>query len=272
MQKLVWSLAAISILGSAAWAQDCAGAPSYTSAGLEARDAAECSLVEAPACQRIRPASTNAIFIGTVLSIRESDGRTVLNGECAKTLLQTVTVKVGESFVGNASGTVTIKAGDINGFYFRRHERFLIFARLQAGGTFEVTSCGGTKKLHDAANDVDYLRSWASRPQGADLFGQAWIRVDKDHPEHMVGFLGRGLTGAKVSVLGPKAVNLVTDKLGHYEVPNLPHGKYEVSIDVPFATYPAKSQTVDLVERGCAEVNFHVDPFSTQSENSLQKK
>lgn len=195
-----------------------------------------------------------------------------MNGECAKTLLQTVTVKVVESFIGNASGTVTIKAGDINGFYFRSYERFLIFARRQAAGTFTVTSCGGTKKLRDAAKDVIYLRSWASRPKGSDLFGQAWIRVNKDDPEHMVGFLGRGLTGAKVSVLGPKHVSVVTDKLGHYEVPNLPQGKYEVSINVPFATYPAKSQTVDLAERGCAEVNFHVDPFSTQSENSLKKK
>jgi hypothetical protein len=67
-------------------------------------------------------------------------------------------------------------------------------------------------------------------------------------------------------------MSMVTDKLGHYEVPDLPPGKYEVSIDVPFATYPAKLQTVDLVERGCAEVNFHVDPSSTQSESSLQKK
>jgi len=269
---LAWLLAALSISGSGLWAQNCTGAPSYTSEGLEARDAAECRLVEAPACQRIRPASTDAIFIGTVLRISESDGHAVLNGECAKTPLQTVTVEVGESFVGNASGTVTIRAGDINGFYFRSHERFLIFARRQADGTFTVTSCGGTKKLRDAAKDVVYLRSWASRPLGSSLFGQAWIRVNRDNPEHMVGFLGRGLTGAKVSVLGSKPISVVTDKLGHYELPNLPPGKYEVSIDVPFATYPAKSQTVDLVERGCAEVNFHVDPFSTQSENLLQKK
>jgi hypothetical protein len=91
--------------------------------------------------------------------------------------------------------------------------------------------------------------------------------MNKDDTEHMVGFLGRGLTAARVSVLGPKSVSVVTDKLGHYEAPNLPPGKYEVSIDVPFGTYPAKSQTVDLVERGCAEVNFHVDPSSKQSES-----
>jgi hypothetical protein len=253
-------------------AQDCTGAPSYTTEGLEARDAAECSLVEAPACQRVRPASTDAIIIGTVLRIIESDGHAVLNGECTKTLLQTVIVKVGESFVGNASGTVTIKAGDINGFYFHSHESFLIFARYQADGTLTVTSCGGTKKLRDATKDVTYLRSWASRPEGSNLFGQAWIRVNKDNPEHMVGFLGRGLKGANVSVLGPKRMSLVTDKLGHYEVSDLPPGKYDVSIDVPFATYPAKSQTVDLVERGCAEVNFHVDPSAKQSESSQQKK
>lgn len=71
MRKLVWFLAAFSILDPAALAQDCTGAPSYTTAGLEARDAAECSLVEAPTCQRIRPASTDAIFIGTVLSITQ---------------------------------------------------------------------------------------------------------------------------------------------------------------------------------------------------------
>jgi hypothetical protein len=59
----------------------------------------------------------------------------VLNGKCSKTFLQTVTVKVGESFVGNASGTITIRAGDINGFYFRSREKLLVFARRQADGT-----------------------------------------------------------------------------------------------------------------------------------------
>lgn len=272
MRMLGWSLFAFSIFGSAMSAQDCTGAPSLTTKGLEARDAAECSLVYAPACQRIRPALTDAIFIGTVLSISEADGHTILNGECAKTLLQTVTVKVGESFVGNASGTVTIKAGDINGFYFRSHERFLIFARRQLESTYTVTSCGGTKKLRDAAKDITYLRSWVSRPQGSNLFGQAWVRVNKDDPEHMVGFVGRALSGTRVSVNGPKPVSVVTDKLGHYEVQDLPPGEYEVTIDVPFSTYPAKSQTVDLVERGCAEVNFHVDPSAAKSEASQPKR
>ena len=272
MRLLGWSLFAFSIFGSAMSAQTCAGAPSVTTAGLEARDAAECSLRYTPACQRIRPALTDAIFIGTVVSISEADGHTILNGECAKTLLQTVTVKVGESFVGNASGIVTIKAGDINGFYFRSHERFLIFARRQLNSTYTVTSCGGTEKLRDAAKDIAYFRSWASRPPRSNLFGQAWVRVNKDDPERMVGFIGRALSRTRVSVNGPKTASVVTNRLGQYEVQDLPPGEYEVSIDVPFSTYPAKSQTVDLVERGCAEVNFHMDASAAKSEAPQQKR
>ncbi len=148
-------------------AQDCAGAPKYTTEELEGRDAAECSVLYAPACQRIRPASADTIFVGTVSGVVESDGHTVLDGDCSKTLLQTVTVKVGESFVGNESGTVTIRAGGINGFYFRSRESYLMFARRLKDGSLTVTSCGGTKLLRDATEDREYLRSWESRPIGA---------------------------------------------------------------------------------------------------------
>lgn len=245
-------------------AQDCTGAPSYTSQGLEARDAAECRLTTAPSCQRIRPASADAIFLGTVLRINESEGHAVLNGECVKTLLQTVAIKVDEGFFGDLSGDVTIKAGDINGFYFRSRQRYLVFAHRRPDGLFTVTSCGGTKEVNEAKDDIEYLRSWNSRPLKTDLFGQAWIRVDRDNPERMVAIV-RPLPKATVSISGPVQRNIATDDRGRYEVTDLPPGRYEVRIETPFVTYPSHSQTIDLVERGCAELNFQVDPSSKQA-------
>jgi hypothetical protein len=263
IRRVFWLWIFVSLVRCAA--QDCTGAPRYTSEGLETRDAAECSLTAAPSCQRIRPAAVDAIFLGTVIRISESDGHAMLNGECVKTLLQSVVIKVDESLFGDVSGNVTVEAGDINGFYFRSRLRFLVFAHRRPDGSLTVTPCGGTKKLSEAKDDIAYLRSWNSRPPRTKLYGQAWIRVNKDNPERMVGFLGRALPRATVSISGSVPRSVTTDEQGRYELTDLPPGQYEVRIETPFVTYPSQPQRVDLVERGCAEVNFHVDPSSKQA-------
>jgi hypothetical protein len=249
-------------------AQECVGAPTFTSQELEQRDAGECTAVEAPVCQRIRPASTNAIFTGTVLGIKESDGHMILNGECVKTLPQTVTLRVDESFVGNETGNMIVKAGDINGFYFRSKKKFLLFVRREADGTLLVTGCGGTKELADAKADVDYLRTWNNLPSGATIYGDALIRTSRDEPRRMVVFKAKALSGASVTITGLKTSAVSTDSMGRFKVDGLPPGIYQVGIDVPYVTWRAKSQRVEVVDRGCAAVKFFIDPFAPKSDNS----
>ncbi len=81
--------------------------------------------------------------------------------------------------------------------------------------------------------------------------------------------VGRPLKSTNVSVSGPTNLTISTDSSGRYKIPDLPPGKYEVKVDVPFTTYPSKKQMVELVERGCAEVNFHVDPSLSQNERGV---
>jgi Prealbumin-like fold domain len=253
-------------------AQECTDAPTFTSQELEQRDAGECHVAEAPACQRIRPASTDVIFIGTVLGIKESDGHMILNGECVKTLLQTVTLRVDESLVGKETGTTTVKAGDINGFYFQSRKRFLVFAQRDRDGTLSVTGCGGTKRLADAKADIDYLRAWNNLPSGATIYGNAFIRTNRDDPQRMVIFKAKALSQASVTIAGLKTFTVSTNSKGQFEVDGLPPGTYQVTIVVPYVTWPAKSTRVEVVDRGCADVKFYVDPFASKLDNSTNTR
>lgn len=241
-------------------AQDCKGAPTYTTAQLEARDSAECALEQAPACQRIRPVLTDAIFVGTVLKIANSDGQIRLNGECAKTLLQTVTVRVIKNFVGKDSGVVTVHAGDINGFYFQTKRKYLIYGRRRDDGSLTVTSCGGTKKLDDAKEDLAYLASWEILPEKSTIFGTAWRLKDESQERTMVP-MSLPLRRQQVFITGPVNATVRTDDSGYYRAEDLAPGKYEVSIDTPFVTWPSKSQSIEIAGRGCAQIDFRVDPF-----------
>ena len=240
-------------------AQDCAGLKPETTASLEARKPAECSLdPRAPACQRIRPDSSHPIFAGTVMSITESDGHMLLDGHCTQTSLQTVKVRVDKTYFGSTGAVVTIHAGDINGFYFNSHRRYLVYARPQPDGSFAVTSCGGTKLLKDAGDDISYLEHWNSLPKTVSIFGSTLL----DHPDRgrMVNLAATSLASQEVIVNDPVVRKLTTDRSGAFQATGLPPGTYTVTVNIGSHTWHDRSQTVTIVERGCAKVDFVAMP------------
>jgi hypothetical protein len=208
-----------------------------------------------PACQRIRPALGNPTFVGRIVKIVDSDGHMMLNGDCVKTLVQTVTLKVVETFAGGVSGEVLVHAGNVNGIYFSKHGDYLVFAKHLQDGSLTVTGCGGTKRIEEAKEDLAYLRSWASLPKTAKIFGYAV--QERDDPRRMI--IGVGAKDQIIKVSGPVHETLKTDHFGAYRLENVPPGTYTMELEGSFrgAGLP---QVVDVVERGCAEVNFHFYP------------
>ena len=69
--------------------------------------------------------------------------------------------------------------------------------------------------------------------------------------------------GMNVSISGEAKLELTTDTHGHFEAERLVPGNYMVEISTPLDVWPNKSQSVEVVERGCAIVRFRLNPFST---------
>lgn len=240
--------------------KDCAGAPVYTTASLEARDAADVALNGKPACQRIPHYFDQMIFTGTAIRVLSSEGRAMLNGECSKTLLQTVTIKPKETFFRHTPQTLTIHAGDINGFYFKTNGTYLIIGRQQPDGTFALNRVA-TKPTAEAKDDLVYLRSFRQRPPSADIFGSVFAVYA---PPNDMAIPMAKLQPLTVAKTGPANFEIRTDDTGQYRLSGLPAGHYAITLKTDLPIQSDRIQTVDVAPRGCAEINFYiVKPFPT---------
>jgi hypothetical protein len=240
----------------------CKGLHNYTKDELTARDEKECLAQRHPACERIHPSASYAIFTGRVVKVTRSDAHFLQNGHCLRTSEQTATVEVMENFIGHPSGTVTIHAGNLNGFYFvndKSGDEYLFFAKPLKDGSLTVTECGGTKLLRDAKDDIAFLEAWPTLPKTGTIYGDAWLRINKDDPARMSAWIGRAIVHAPITVLGPRNTVAVTDKSGHFSISGLPPGHYDLMMDVPYDRLGIV-RGVDVVERGCAVASFHADP------------
>src|ERR1700722_4779140 len=177
----------------------CEGAPSYNQAAFSALDEAECRLDEKQPCERIRPATAEAIFVGEVVSYSEDPQSITIDGECLQGHFQTIRLKVQETFAGDISGVVTVHAGGINGFYFWKQGTFLVVAKHRPDGDLTVSGCGGSKPMRDAAEDLTFLRSWKARPPEGTLYVQTWS--DPDNPRIMAA--SRSLDDQLIHITGP---------------------------------------------------------------------
>jgi len=244
--------------------KDCAGAPVYTTASLEARDAADVALNGKPACQRIPHYFDQMIFTGTATRVLSSDGRAMLNGECSKTELQTVTIKVKQIFFGQPPQTLTIQAGDINGFYFKTNGTYLVVGHQRPDGTFALNRVA-TEAVADAKDDLAYLRSMPNRSPAADLFGGVYTVYAPPH-DNVIPIGDLRTEGLKLSIEGHSQIETTTGRYGQFKLTGLAPGRYTIRLNTDLPTESARVQTVDIAPRGCAEINFYVvKPFPTKT-------
>jgi len=212
------------------------------------------------------------VFVARVIRIENHDGEINLDGECAKTLLQTVHLQVREQLVGKVDSTVVLSAGDLNGYYFKTGMVYLVYAEAQADGTLHVSGYGQTKLIGEAKDDLAYIRSYARRPSGGEIFGTALVAEDEKVATRMVQWPVKPMKGLRVSIQGDARYETVVGQDGRYKMSDMPPGRYVVSVSEKSAVWPASSQTVDVADRGCAEVNFNVDPFHTQDGASIKPR
>lgn len=236
----------------------CVGAPVYTAESLRARYFADYALNGKPACQRIPHYLDQIIFIGTVTKDDRAEGRAVLYGECSFTSLQTATITVKEVFSGSPPKTLTIHAGDVDGFYFAKGDSYLIVASRQPDGSL-VANPAATRYLSEVKDDLAYLRSLSQKPASVDIFGTVWGVTPNPHGMEVPYAKPESLP---VSVTKAGFIEIKTNSTGQYKLTGLPAGRYTIRLNTDVPTESDRVQTVDIPPRGCAEINFHiVKPF-----------
>lgn len=205
------------------------------------------------------------MFVGRVIHVENQDGSLMVDGHCDKTLLQTVKVGVTEQLLGTVGATVTLHAGDLNGYYFTTGRSYFNFRRSHEGWNVHVSGYGQTKLLTDARDDIAYIRSYPTHPSGSEIFGQAWGTESPEEDRRMMVPRMRAMKGTKIAIRGQKDYEVTVDSKGMYRIDALPPGKYEVTLQEKSLVWPSASQTVEVLDKGCAAVNFRVDPFRSPS-------
>jgi hypothetical protein len=156
------------------------------------------------------------------------------------------------------SGIVAVDTGTGGGdcgYAFQPGETYLIYARGDKAGRYSTGICHRTRRISEASEDLDYLRTTARTPSNLGVLqGTAW-RTDTNYGGT---FQRNPYPGLRVVVRGSGVQEeRQTDANGRYEL-LLPPGEYEVSAEVPeglYATTPL-SRVQLRNARGCAEANI----------------
>jgi hypothetical protein len=212
-----------------------------------------------PACERISKAADNLIFVGTVTKLTEAPATMLLEGVCTETTAQTVTLLVKESFSDFLSPTITVRAGYINGHWFKPKETALVFARKLPDGAIFVSGCQTEPVaawFPQTNEDLAYLRSRDKLPPTSSLFVNTWVVLPPDANDKAVSL---GLGGQSLTVDGPISTKITTSKDGEFRVDNLPPGKYTLHLDSSLPVYPALDQQAEILPKGCAEIRFYIE-------------
>jgi hypothetical protein len=211
------------------------------------------------ACERISKATDDLIFVGTVIKLTEAPATMLLEGVCTETTVQTVTLLVKESFSGSLDHTITIRAGYINGYWFKAKDTALVFATKLKDGTIFASGCRtvpvGTW-FPEINEDLAYLRSRDKLPPTGSLFINTWLVPPPAVNDKAVSV---GFSGQSVTIDGPISTKITTSKGGEFRLDNLPPGKYTVQLDSLLPAYPALIQQAELLPKGCAEVRFFLE-------------
>lgn len=247
---------------------------------------AVCALAAAPeayacSCMSRRPVcdafgGADAVFVGKVVGAAEQKTETEDDGTKITYDVGSIYFAVEEAFSGVKAGTrVTIRSGTGGadcGYWFKRGERYLVYAYGDAKKGLHTNVCTRTSTLAAAAADLPFLRSLPPEGAGVRLYG-AVIKYpfearDKGERREPAGEDGQpkaeGIAGITVTIEDAKGRQreVVTDAEGRYEVQGLKPGEYEVSAALPDYYYKSELSKHEIIvrDRGCAEASFDAIP------------
>jgi hypothetical protein len=166
-------------------------------------------------------------------------------------------MQVEQAWRGDVSGIVEVQTGAGGGdcgYDFVRGVRYLVFAGYHAGG-LSVNTCGGTKPLADAGEDLAYLRTANAPAAAGRIFGTAqYQRRNYDQPARLVAGRTVVLRGAN------REWKAKTSATGTFEF-RVPAGKYTIAMDAAPGERTFNRPELELADpRGCVRIDFTVVP------------
>ncbi len=222
-----------------------------------------------PACEVTWRPNVTAVFLGTATQVEEEDVPILLDGEKAFTERLTVQFKVDESFRGASSLTLNVvSGGDLCGFPFSKGKRYLVFADSHPGDPrLHVDICSETKWASEAVDDLAYLRRLRSLREGGYVYGSVLQFVAPEEPEPKALRAMKAVANQRVLVQGIHNYEATTDSQGNFRLDGIDPGPYRVSVVASTSVYPSQSQAITVENKGCAMVDFKIDPFSVRKAN-----
>lgn len=202
-------------------------------------------MVPGAPCQEVW--NSAATFSGTVLSVTPPRDRQVSFPQ------RTVRLVIKETFSGLAAEqkeveVVTGMGGGDCGIPFERGVDYLVYAYKNGDGRLAANICSRTRKLVDAASDLEYLHGLASAPNTAD------VRIQVIDPTLRRTGKG-GLAGVQVTIDGPSGQRTAqTDGSGLVAFLKLPPGQYKVTGTNAGYVIPHAVPVIQVVAKGCADV------------------
>ncbi len=215
-------------------------------AAILASPATACSCLYGGPCQ---DAKARVIFTGRVVDATRAG------------LGSTYTFEVTEVFRGMPARRVQVSAGNDGascGYQFQIGEEYLVYAN-EDNGVLSTNLCNGNKVLQDAASDLRYLRRMGSRlaspPLPAYVSGFVTNREVELHPEEEPRWPVRGAEVVARTETGLTA-RATTGPAGEFELPDLPPGRYQITVNGPGRYESRQPTTLDLAAGSCEIIAF----------------
>jgi hypothetical protein len=221
--------------------------------------------VRACSCAETRPTceefgSAKAVFIGKVIGAKEQRQARGDDGSTTTYDVGEIYFKVEETFLGVKGARVVIHSGTGGGdcgYWFRRGQRYLVYAYGESLEALGTNICTRTRLLANAEEDLEFLRNLPRKGTGARIYGSVAAAL-KD-PKSSAWRTPTPLEGVTVKIEGPqRTFDAVTDSKGEYELTGLPAGSYKVHAVVPdyYRQDEYWMRKIELNDRGCAREDF----------------
>ena len=209
-----------------------------------ARSAVACTCVEygTPPCAAYWAA--DAVFVGTVVSIKEPARET--NARTTPQALLSFSVEQPFKGVSTTEVQVATLWGTSCDQPFKIGKRYLVYAHKSSSGRLENWSCDRTAEFEHAGEDLDYIRGLSGSRPAQSIMGK--VAEQRYAP----------LPGIKVSVEGGgKTHRATTDEEGRYRIEVGKAGPYRVRLIVPYSagamSYRTGVQTTPTEQRTTVE-------------------